>query len=136
MRKPQCLPVILLLAALVPVTPASAETIKQTKEEIRTKCNAAGGELLGISEFGSYGCEGKNGGMVLCNKNSDCTIYLPSQARPGISVEDALNPEFWRAEQRTADPGEQDFPIGLAGLLGLLGLLGLRRTARMQNSGR
>ena len=35
-----------------------------------------GGELLGVSDSGSYGCEvASTGKMVLCNKNQDCTVY-------------------------------------------------------------
>ena len=37
-----------------------------SKDEIKKACNAAGGELLGGSESGSYGCENhSNGTMVL-----------------------------------------------------------------------
>jgi len=49
-----------------------------TREEVRAFCNRAGGELLGISEFGSYGCELSDGTLILCNGGS-CTIYVPSK---------------------------------------------------------
>ena len=55
---------------------------KHSQEEIRTACNAAGGDLLGVSESGSYGCEvPSKGTMVLCNKNQECTGYTPARTR-------------------------------------------------------
>lgn len=74
----------LSLAALaMPMTAAQAGKIKASKEQVRSACNKAGGELLGISEFGSYGCDnGANGGgMILCNKNSECQTYTASRSR-------------------------------------------------------
>ncbi|KRB79860.1 hypothetical protein ASE00_19380 [Sphingomonas sp. Root710] len=71
------------LAALsMPVTMAQAGKIKATKDQVRSACNKAGGELLGISEYGSYGCDnGANGGgMILCNKNSECETYTASRS--------------------------------------------------------
>jgi hypothetical protein len=51
---------------------------KHSQDEIRKACNAAGGDLLGVSDSGSYGCEvSSNGTMILCNKNQDCTGYTP-----------------------------------------------------------
>lgn len=71
-----------LVALSMPVTAAQAAKIKATKEQVRSACNKAGGELLGISEFGSYGCDnGANGGgMILCNKNSECETYTASRS--------------------------------------------------------
>ena len=59
---------------------------KQSKDKIRDACNAAGGELLGVSDLGSYGCDnGKNGGgMVLCNKNNECTGYTVARTASDI----------------------------------------------------
>jgi hypothetical protein len=55
---------------------------KHSQGEIRDACNAAGGELLGVSDSGSYGCEvASTGGMILCNKNNDCTGYTPARTR-------------------------------------------------------
>ncbi|WP_152664118.1 hypothetical protein [Sphingomonas sp. SRS2] len=66
----------------MPMTAAHADKIKATKDQVRSACNKAGGELLGISEFGSYGCDnGANGGgMILCNKNSECQTYTASRS--------------------------------------------------------
>ena len=51
---------------------------KHSQDEIKKACNAAGGELLGVSDLGSYGCEvASSGSMILCNKNQDCTGYTP-----------------------------------------------------------
>jgi hypothetical protein len=71
-----------LVALSMPVTMAQAGKIKATKDQVRSACNKAGGELLGISEFGSYGCDnGANGGgMILCNKNSECETYTASRS--------------------------------------------------------
>jgi hypothetical protein len=53
-----------------------------SKNEIKNACNAAGGELLGISESGSYGCEvASKGTMILCNKSGNCTGYAPVLTR-------------------------------------------------------
>ena len=55
---------------------------KHSQDEIKNACNAAGGELLGISEQGSYGCEvADKGTMILCNKNQQCTGYTPARTR-------------------------------------------------------
>lgn len=65
-----------LSIALSPTLASAKETkLKATKDQVRSSCNASGGELLGISEFGSYGCDNteNGGGMILCNKNGDCT---------------------------------------------------------------
>jgi hypothetical protein len=51
---------------------------KHSQDEIRKACNAAGGDLIGVSDSGIYGCEVKRKGtMILCNKNQDCTGYTP-----------------------------------------------------------
>lgn len=73
---------IALAALSLPMTAAHADKIKATKEQVRSACNKAGGELLGISEYGSYGCDnGANGGgMILCNKNSECETYTASRS--------------------------------------------------------
>lgn len=73
---------IALAALSLPITAAHAGKIKATKDQVRSACNKAGGELLGISEFGSYGCDnGANGGgMILCNKNSECETYTASRS--------------------------------------------------------
>jgi len=51
-----------------------------SKDEIKNACNAAGGELLGVSDSGSYGCEvASKGTMILCNKAGNCTGYTPAR---------------------------------------------------------
>ena len=79
------------LTLLAVSAPAVAETInlgKHDSDEIKKKCNAVGGDLIGSpdSETGSYGCDnGKNGGgMVLCNKNQQCTGYTAARTRADI----------------------------------------------------
>ena len=53
-----------------------------SKDEIKKACNAAGGELLGVSDLGSYGCEvASKGTMILCNKDGNCTGYTPARTR-------------------------------------------------------
>jgi hypothetical protein len=53
---------------------------KHSQDEIKKACNAAGGDLLGVSDSGAYGCEvGSKGTMILCNKNQQCTGYTPAR---------------------------------------------------------
>jgi hypothetical protein len=53
---------------------------KHSQDEIKKACNAVGGDLLGVSDLGSYGCEvPSKGTMILCNKNQECTGYTPAQ---------------------------------------------------------
>lgn len=50
---------------------------KHSQDEIKNACNANGGELLGVSDSGSYGCDyGEGGPLILCNKKQDCTGYV------------------------------------------------------------
>jgi hypothetical protein len=75
--------VVVVMARLVPqVGYAEGKPIgKHSQDEIRKACNAAGGELLGISEHGSYGCEvASNGTMILCNKNQECKGYTSARS--------------------------------------------------------
>jgi hypothetical protein len=72
-----------VMAILLPVTASIAAEKnlgKHSQDEIKNACNAAGGELLGVSEYGSYGCEvSSKGTMILCNKNQECTGYTPAK---------------------------------------------------------
>jgi hypothetical protein len=53
-----------------------------SQAEVKAYCNAQGGELLGVSDSGSYGCEvASTDTLVLCNKNQDCTGYTPARTR-------------------------------------------------------
>jgi hypothetical protein len=75
--------VVLMIAGLAPqVSWAEGKPIgKHSQEDIRKACNAAGGDLLGISEYGSYGCEvASKGTMILCNKNQECTGYTSARS--------------------------------------------------------
>lgn len=73
----------LVVAAILAVPQASAEERnlgKHSQNEIRDACNKAGGELLGVSDLGSYGCEvADKGTMILCNKNNECTGYTSAK---------------------------------------------------------
>jgi hypothetical protein len=72
-----------LLILLAPAAVAEERNLgKHSQDEIKNACNAAGGELLGVSEQGSYGCEvADKGTMILCNKNQQCTGYTPARTR-------------------------------------------------------
>ena len=77
---------IALVFALILTSPRTfAEEHKMgnhSPDEIKDACNKVGGELLGFSESGAYGCEVKSKGtMVLCNKNQECTGYTPAMTR-------------------------------------------------------
>jgi hypothetical protein len=53
-----------------------------SKDEIKNACNTAGGDLLGVSDSGAYGCEvASKGTMILCNKDSKCTGYTAARTR-------------------------------------------------------
>ena len=55
---------------------------KHSKDEIKNACNAHGGDLLGVSDSGSYGCEyADTGTLILCNKNNDCTGYVEARTK-------------------------------------------------------
>ena len=55
---------------------------KHSKDEIKNVCNAAGGELLGVSDSGSYGCEiASKDTLILCNKDENCTGYKSAHTR-------------------------------------------------------
>jgi hypothetical protein len=66
---------------------------KHSKDEIKNACNAAGGDLLGVSDSGSYGCEvGSKGTMILCNKDGNCTGYTPARTKAdGQRILNSLN---------------------------------------------
>jgi hypothetical protein len=52
------------------------------KDEIKSACNAHGGELLGVSDSGAYGCEyADTGTLILCDKNGNCTGYTEAHTR-------------------------------------------------------
>jgi hypothetical protein len=53
-----------------------------TKGDLAKACNAAGGDLLGVSDSGSYGCEvGSKDVLILCNKDSKCTGFTAARTR-------------------------------------------------------
>jgi hypothetical protein len=55
---------------------------KHSQDEIKDACNAAGGELLGVSNLGSYGCEvPSKGTLIICNKSGKCTGYTSARTR-------------------------------------------------------
>lgn len=79
---------IILLAFIGTITTSTAFADEKnlgnhSKDEIKNACNAAGGDLLGVSDLGSYGCEvPSKGTMILCNKDGNCTGYTPALTRP------------------------------------------------------
>jgi hypothetical protein len=85
MRKSLLASIALGICVLQSDLAAAEEKRTFTKEQIRAGCNAQGGTLLGISEYGSYGCEfEKTGNMILCNKKSECTIYTAAKTKPEV----------------------------------------------------
>lgn len=77
--------VIAIIGAVATPAAFAAETNlgKHSQDEIKKACNAAGGDLLGVSDLGSYGCEvPSKGTMILCNKSGNCTGYTPALTRP------------------------------------------------------
>ena len=51
-------------------------------EEISGLCHAHGGEFLGVSDSGAYGCEYKDSDtLILCNKSGNCTGYTAAKTR-------------------------------------------------------
>lgn len=79
---------IIIVTFAAPAAFAEERNIgKHSKEEIRTACNNAGGSLLGVSEFGSYGCEvPSKGTMILCDKNENCTGYTQAKSSGKIKM--------------------------------------------------
>jgi len=56
---------------------------KHGQDEIKNTCNAHGGELLGVSDSGSYGCEyADSDTLILCNKSGSCTGYTSAKTVP------------------------------------------------------
>ena len=72
-------------ALAIAVSAAVAKEInlgKHSKDEIKNACNAHGGDLLGVSDSGSYGCEyNDTGTLILCNKNNECTGYVEARSK-------------------------------------------------------
>ncbi len=68
-------PIALSVAICINSASAQETKLKATKQQVRSSCNAVGGDLVNISRSGSYGCDNtkKGGGKILCNKNGDCT---------------------------------------------------------------
>lgn len=66
---------------------------KHSQDEIKNACNKAGGELLGVSDLGSYGCEvASTGTLVLCNKAGNCTGYTSARTHSDHKrIMDSLN---------------------------------------------
>lgn len=71
-------------AVATPAAFASEKNLgNHSQDEIKKACNAAGGDLLGVSDLGSYGCEvPSKGTMILCNKSGNCTGYTPALTQP------------------------------------------------------
>ena len=75
--------------AMLATTAAFAEgksVGNHSQAEVKAYCNAQGGDLLGVSDSGSYGCEvASTGVLVLCNKNQACTGYTPARTRADLN---------------------------------------------------
>jgi hypothetical protein len=92
-----------LAVGMVPASSAYAaerDMGKISKDDLRTACNNVGGDLLGVSDSGSYGCEdNKSGNMILCNKDSNCTLFTPARSHSdhikGLKV---FNPQLLKSE--------------------------------------
>lgn len=88
MRNWTTIATIIVLAVISTITTSTAFAAeknlgKHSQDEIKKACNAAGGDLLGVSDLGSYGCEvPSKGTMILCNKAGNCTGYTPALTRP------------------------------------------------------
>lgn len=66
----------------LPTVFAETNIGKHSQAEIRNACNAAGGQLLGVSDSGAYGCEVEStGALILCHKDQSCTAFLPARTR-------------------------------------------------------
>ena len=72
------LSVIMGIIALFVCTTASAE-IKASPEQVKAGCDRQGGTYYPQGRSGTYGCEFKDGNMVLCNKQEKCTPYVQSR---------------------------------------------------------
>ena len=71
---------------------AKETTGKGSQGAVRNFCNAQGGDLLGVSDSGSYGCEvASTGVLILCNKSDNCTVYTPARTAPRNRVLRLLN---------------------------------------------
>ena len=77
-------------AAVMPGAFAQQKKSPQSrKDEVKSACSAAGGELLTAGE-GAYGCMSK-ASVVLCNKNGNCSSYAPARSRiDALSLEKFL----------------------------------------------
>jgi hypothetical protein len=75
---------LVTLASFTTSAAFAAETHgKGSQGAVRNFCNSQGGELLGVSDSGSYGCEvASTGVLILCNKSDQCTVYTPARAGP------------------------------------------------------
>jgi hypothetical protein len=80
----------LLAFTLIGVAPTAfaAEHVlsgKHSQADIKAACNKAGGQLLGVSDSGSYGCEVEStGGLIICNKAQTCTAYRQAQTKSDL----------------------------------------------------
>jgi hypothetical protein len=74
-----------------PIAFAEKNIGKHSQDEVKGACNAGGGELLGVSDLGSYGCEfADQDVLILCNKNQECTVYKSGAPRRDVRKITAL----------------------------------------------
>jgi hypothetical protein len=71
---------------------AKETTGKGSQGAVRNFCNSQGGDLLGVSDSGSYGCEvASTGVLILCNKSDSCTVYTSARTAARNRVFRLLN---------------------------------------------
>jgi hypothetical protein len=77
---------------------------KISQADLRNACNNVGGDLLGVSDSGSYGCEdNQSGNMILCNKDSNCTLFTPARTHSDhVKGLKAFNPQLLKSEMASA----------------------------------
>ena len=82
-------------------TPFAAEKDlgKHSQDEIKNACNAAGGELLGVSDLGSYGCEVPSKGTMIVQQVRELYGLHPGP-NPVRSQQDFEQPQTWRETGR------------------------------------
>jgi hypothetical protein len=77
--------IVFVMVLSTPMAFAEKSLGKHSQGEVRDACNAGGGELLGVSDLGSYGCEfADQDVLILCNKNQECTAYKAGAPRRDV----------------------------------------------------
>lgn len=76
MSKTKLMAFVAVLAALSLSSTALADNKlngRYSAEHVKSRCDEVGGDFIGPTTKGSYGCvNNKNGAMVMCDKNQEC----------------------------------------------------------------